>query len=74
MQTQIVDSAAGLTELSAEWAALEARSARPAFYASADFVAPWWDAFGHDPDIGRRAHRQLKMVDGRIEKDLRRKR
>lgn len=28
----------------------------------------------HDPDIGGRAHRQLRMVDGRIEKDIRRKR
>jgi len=28
----------------------------------------------HDPDIGERAHRQLRMVDGRIEKDTRRKR
>jgi len=28
----------------------------------------------HDPDIGRRAPRQLRMVDGRIEKDTRRKR
>ncbi len=27
----------------------------------------------HDPDIGGRAHRQLRMVDGRIEKDTRRK-
>jgi len=28
----------------------------------------------HDPDIGQRAHRQLRMVDGCIEKDIRRKR
>ena len=28
----------------------------------------------HDPDIGGRAQRQLRMVDGRIEKDTRRKR
>ena len=54
MQTEIVDSAAGLAELSVEWVDLETRATHPTFYASADFVRPWWDAFGHDPDIDLR--------------------